>query len=83
MTGIAEYSGRYSEKYASSIVSKLFNKVNILKKMPGIGRKVPEKNDDNIRELLDGNYRVIYEIKGEERIEILTVHHSSRPLGKL
>lgn len=51
--------------------------------MPGIGRKVPEKNDDNIRELLDGNYRIIYEIKGEERIEILNLHHSSRPLGKL
>ena len=27
LTGIAEYSSRYSEMYASSIISKLFNKV--------------------------------------------------------
>jgi toxin ParE1/3/4 len=83
LTSIAEYSSRYSEKYASSIVSKLFNKVNILKKMPKIGRIVPEKNDENIRELIEGNYRIIYEIRGEDRIEILMVHHSSRPLGNV
>lgn len=41
------------------IVSKLFNKVDILKKMPKIGRKVPEKNEENIRELIEGNYRII------------------------
>jgi toxin ParE1/3/4 len=55
LTSIAEYSSRYSEKYASSIVSKLFNKVNILNKMPKIGRIVPEKNEENIRELIEGN----------------------------
>lgn len=83
LTSIAEYSSRYSEKYASSIVSKLFNKVNILKKMPRIGRIVPEKNDEHIRELIEGNYRIIYEIRGEDRVEVLMVHHSSRPLGNV
>ncbi len=83
LTSIAEYSSRYSDKYASSIVSKLFNKVNILKKMPKVGRIVPEKNDENIRELIEGNYRIIYEVGGDERIEVLMVHHSSRPLGNV
>ena len=83
LTSIAEYSSRYSEKYASSIVSKLFIKVNLLKKMPKIGRIVPEKNDENIRELIEGNYRIIYELRGEDRIEVLMVHHSSRPLGNV
>ncbi|WP_162416952.1 type II toxin-antitoxin system RelE/ParE family toxin [Cyclobacterium roseum] len=45
LTSIAEYSNKFSEKYASFIVSKLFDKVEILKKMPKIGRKVPEKNE--------------------------------------
>jgi toxin ParE1/3/4 len=81
LTNIAEYSGRYSEKYASSIVSKLFNKVKILKKMPRIGRIVPEKNDERIRELIEGNYRIIYQLGDEDNIEILMVHHSSRPLA--
>ncbi|WP_162344128.1 type II toxin-antitoxin system RelE/ParE family toxin [Cyclobacterium salsum] len=83
LTSIAEYSNKFSEKYASFIVSKLFDKVEILKKMPKIGRKVPEKNEENIRELIEGNYRIIYELRGEDRIEILMVHHASRPLGNI
>ena len=51
--------------------------------MPKVGRIVPEKNDENIRELIEGNYRIIYEIRGEDRIEVLLVHHSSRPLGNI
>jgi plasmid stabilization system protein ParE len=72
LTSIAEYSNRYSEKYASFIVSKLFNKVDILKKMLRIGRIVPEKNEENIRELIEGNYRIIYELR-----------HASRPLENI
>lgn len=83
LTSIAEYSNRYSEKYASFIVSKLFNKVDILKKMPRIGRIVPEKNEENMRELIEGNYRIIYELRGNDRIEIIMVHHASRPLGNI
>lgn len=83
LTSIAEYSNRYSEKYASFIVSKLFNKVDILKKMPRIGRIVPEKNEENIRELIEGNYRIIYELRGNDRIEIIMVHHASRPLENI
>lgn len=80
LINIGNYSSRFSDKYASSIISKLFNKVNILKKMPKIGRVVPEKNDENVRELIEGNYRIIYELRSDEQIEVLMVHHSSRPL---
>ncbi len=83
LTNIAQYSSGYSEKYASTIVSKLFNKTNILKTMPKIGRMVPERNSEKIRELIEGNYRIIYEISSEDRIDILTVHHSSKPLGDI
>ncbi|WP_158857913.1 type II toxin-antitoxin system RelE/ParE family toxin [Lunatibacter salilacus] len=83
LTRIADFSDRYSAKYASFIVSKLFDKVNILKKMPKIGRVVPEKNEENIRELIEGNYRIIYELRGEDAIEVLMVHHSSRPLQNI
>lgn len=83
LSNIAEYSSKYSDKYASTIISKLFNKVNILKTMPRIGRIVPERNEEKIRELIEGNYRIIYEIQGEDRIEVLMVHHASRPLGNV
>lgn len=88
LNNTAEYHSSYLGNYASSIVSKLFSKVNILKEMPKAGRKVPERNDENIRELIvreliEGNYRIVYELKGEERIEVLLVHHSSRPLESI
>jgi len=81
LTKIAEYSSSYSDQFSSSIISRLFNKVMILKTMPKLGRIVPEKNSVTIRELIDGNYRIIYQIRNEETIEVLMVHHSSRPLS--
>lgn len=80
LSNIAKYAESYSETYASSIVSKLFNKTNILKSMPKIGRIVPEKSNADLRELIEGNYRIIYQIKESNKIEILMIHHSSRPL---
>jgi addiction module RelE/StbE family toxin len=83
LTNIAQYSSGYSSTYASAIVSKLFNKTTILKTMPRIGRMVPERNSETIRELIEGNYRIIYEISSEDRIDVLTVHHSSKPLADI
>jgi plasmid stabilization system protein ParE len=31
-----------------------------------------------IRELIEGNYRIVYRILNNELIEILTIHHSAR-----
>jgi toxin ParE1/3/4 len=54
LSNIADYCSHFSENYASSIVTKLFNKTNILKSMPEAGRIVPEKNNTSIRELIEG-----------------------------
>jgi toxin ParE1/3/4 len=50
----------------------------LLEKSPKMGRRVPETNDDSIRELITGSYRIIYKIRTEKEILIITVHHSSR-----
>jgi plasmid stabilization system protein ParE len=47
-----------------------------------IGRIVPEIEIVEIRELIEGNYRIIYRIFSKESIEILTVHHSARDIEK-
>jgi toxin ParE1/3/4 len=75
---IAEYIAKDSPKYADLTVDKIFDKTQILKEFPQIGRIVPEIGKDNIRELIEGNYRILYEIINDEHIEILTVHHSAR-----
>lgn len=46
------------------------------------GRIVPEFDIPQIREIMEGPYRIIYHI-GTDRIEVLTVLHSSQDLEGL
>ncbi|WP_420583205.1 type II toxin-antitoxin system RelE/ParE family toxin [Reichenbachiella sp.] len=80
LSEIGEYIAKNSPKYAELTVSKLYSKVEILSSHPKIGRVVPESEQDNLRELIEGSYRIIYEIIGEN-IFILTIHHSARRLN--
>jgi hypothetical protein len=44
-----------------------------------LGREVPELLDSNYRELIFGNYRIIYKIEND--IKILTLRNSRQLLG--
>ena len=82
LRNIADYISNDSKRYARLQVVRLKNKTHLLKSHIRIGRIVPEINIENIRELIEGNYRIIYKIVSEKRIDILTVHHSARDLSK-
>ncbi len=55
----------------------LFASVKTLSAHPRRGRVVPELLREEIRELIYGNYRLIYRVSGR-RIEVLTVRHGRR-----
>jgi plasmid stabilization system protein ParE len=55
-------------------VDKIFAKVEKLSEFPERGRVVPELKNKMIREIISGNYRVIYKIENRE-ISVLTVRH--------
>jgi len=78
---IADYIARDSIRYAQLTVDKLFNHPAILIDKPDLGRIVPEFEDETIRELIKGNYRIIYRKVTEFRIDIITVHHCARLLN--
>jgi addiction module RelE/StbE family toxin len=78
---IAQFIEKDSPKYANIQVHRFFDKVKILEAYPNAGRVVPELNRDSLRELIQGNYRIVYRIVTDNLIDILTVHHSRRPLG--
>ena len=80
---IAEFIALDSEKYSKIQVQRFFDKVKVLESFPDIGRKVPEKNNSIFRELIIGNYRIIYKIISLNRIDIITVHHSKRVLRNI
>ena len=77
---IAEYISKDSVKYAELMVKKLFSATEILVKFPEFGRAVPEFKDKKIREIIYGNYRIVYLVVNSSRLDILTIHHSSRML---
>ena len=79
LRAVRDYIGRDSDYYAADLVEQLVLSVERLLRFPKLGRVVPEAQDENIRELVHQNYRIIYRIAGE-RIEILTIVHGSRDL---
>ena len=80
LNDIGNYIAENSETYAKFTVQRLFDRPNILKSYPLSGRIVPEKNEEALRELIEGRYRIIYEVVSADQINILAVHHSSREL---
>lgn len=79
---IYEYIALNSVNYANITVSKIYDKVQTLNPNPKIGRFVPELDVKNIRELIIGNYRIIYRMNSEKEIEVLRIYHAARLLKK-
>ncbi|PRY87939.1 plasmid stabilization system protein ParE [Mongoliibacter ruber] len=79
---IADYISKDSIKYAKILVKGLKKRTIILKTNPLSGQKIDFFNDDTIRQLTEGSYIIVYKIINDKRIDILTVHHSARDLGK-
>ena len=75
---IHDYIAQDSHLYARHVSEELVRKTIGLDKMPRKGRKVPELNDDVVRELGLYSYRILYEIKSDNLIEVLAVIHKRR-----
>jgi len=78
---IAEFISRDSERFAQIQVQRFFDTEPMIQNQPLAGRMVPEVNSELIREIIQGNYRIIYRIISPHRIDVITVHHSSRLLS--
>ena len=76
---IANYIEKDSPTYAKSVVSKLFEKAELLQKFSELGRKVPEMNNPQIREIFVYSYRLIYKIE-RTKILFIAVAHGRRLL---
>ncbi len=80
LKNIYDFIAKDSSFYAKRHINKLSERVSQLIKFPNSGRIVPEFNKTSIRELIEGNYRIVYNINGE-KIEIVRIHHSSKSIN--
>ena len=76
---IAEYIAQDKPSAAENWINTVFSKVEQLKSSPEIGRLVPEIKNNQFRELIYGNYRIIYRIE-KKQISILTIRHGKQIL---
>ena len=63
LAGIYDYIAVNSPAYAKRMVNKITQHSVQIADMPYSGRKVPEYEADDVRELIEYPYRVIYRIK--------------------
>ena len=77
---MAEYIALDKPDVALKWANDIFDSTDKLREYPRIGRIVPELQKDEYRELIEGNYRVIYLI-GHFKISVLTVRHGKQQLS--
>ena len=79
LRSIHEYISKDSKVYADRQVDKIIKRVDQIGNFPKSGRMVPEFNVEILRELIEGNYRIIYRISSDS-IAIVRIHHAAREL---
>ena len=79
LVNIYEHIALNSPTYAQRMVDKITRRSEQIADQPLSGRKVPEYQTEDIRELIEKPYRIIYRIKANQ-IDVLAVIHGARLL---
>jgi toxin ParE1/3/4 len=78
LQAIRRYIAADNPTAAERWVDRLRSRARNALHTPLAGRKVPELLRDDIRELIEGNYRIVYQVF-ENRLVVLTVFEGHRP----
>ena len=79
LTNIYDYIAFNSPTYARRMVDRITRRSEQISTQPLSGRKVPEYEAENIRELIEKPYRIIYRVK-QDQIDVLAVIHGAQLL---
>ncbi|HXO22894.1 MAG TPA: type II toxin-antitoxin system RelE/ParE family toxin, partial [Thermoanaerobaculia bacterium] len=76
---IASYIARDSPEAARRWLARLQERARLAAETPFAGRVVPEFSVPDLREVLVGNYRIVYRV-GSEAIQVIAVFEGHRLL---
>lgn len=82
LVGIGEYIAADDPAAARAWVEKIRERAVRASKMPRTGRVVPEVARDDVREVFQRTYRIVYRVV-DDGIVVLTVFEGHRLLGEL
>ncbi|MEQ8848121.1 type II toxin-antitoxin system RelE/ParE family toxin [Botrimarina sp.] len=75
---IDSYLATHSFDAAARVVEGIFETTQTLAAHPRLGWREPALPDREVRNLLYGRYRIVYQIRSEDAVEVLAVVHTSR-----
>ena len=81
LDAIYAYIAQDSPRYALRMIDRLTSRSQQIGDAPFSGRRVPEYDQEQVREMIEGMYRIIYLIKADQ-IDILAVIHGARNVLK-
>ena len=79
LRSIFDYISIDSPYYAGIQIDRIVNRTEQLIEFPQSGRVVPEFNNESLRELIEGNYRIVYQLVNET-VEIVRIHHAAKKI---
>ena len=69
---------------AEGVVERISDTVDLLEAQPLLGRRLPERPHPALREIVEGNYRIIYHVsEPRQRLTIRRVWHGARGTPRL
>ncbi len=82
LAALAEYISLDSPIYAEHVVDRLVGRLDQARRLPESGRHVPEFEREDLRELVEPPYRLIYRVR-PDAVEVLSVLHGRQRLDEL
>lgn len=64
---------------ASRWMARVLSRGEQIGDQPRSGRIVPEYQRETVREVFEGDYRIIYRVRSQQ-VDVLSVRHGARPL---
>ena len=77
LQAIHDYIAQTSPEYALRIVDRLTRRSIQIASFPFSGRMVPEHELKEVREVIEGRYRIIYLVESVQ-VQVLAVIHAAR-----
>jgi len=77
LAAIRQYISQNSQRYADKVVDRLTRRSQQIAAFPRSGRVVPEIGLGQIREVIEGPYRIMYHIKPDQ-IDVIAVIHGAQ-----
>ncbi len=80
---LREFYTQFTEGYATQLIDRLIARADILVNFPQSGRMAPQFKDGHTRELVCGNYSLIYRIQSMDTVVISRIQNNAKPLTRL